>query len=941
MTRSDGKRFIVVDERFDDSSFARNGLKYSIPSDVSILPTTYKSGSYLIGKSAGNYFYEDGIGNHTIINVEKTKISDEYARIEYNKKRAEQERKEEEERLHKVELERKKTIENAMRIIEDELRQFDFIAADMAFEAQETISEELYNRKKAEYVIRWFNECVKDHKNKSYKLDNEQAMAVIDSHKNTLVSARAGSGKTSTLVAKIVFLISKYNYNPDEIIAFVFNKKAKEEINKRLNGTTVNEQPLLSNSGIAFTFHSFAYRIMYSICGENERYGEILFDREDTPYRSLFIQSILKEVPKEQLYSFFRDEMFQIKKSKFASEQEFFESLRSSRYDTLDGRVVRSKAEKIICDYLFEHDIKYIYENEYYLNSAYKICRKDCRKRLYELKDVFGEESIKPDFVLAETNTPWEHWGISGNESLERIREINASGVIGDYYIYKNKMGWKRWFFKKEWVDEDVEAGKYQQQIKDLQPLIETTYDDNWSREDFENRIEEILRSRNLYKPRLPLDELIRRVWDSQVKRFSTMVEQFINRAELLFPNEKDILKKIIEDTDVDGRTRSFLNISMDCYNRYLEYLAGDRPRENLATIITKNGQEKEINFDRSGIDFPMLLQKATDAINENYDSDFLSNDETIYSFLSKKRLILVDEYQDFSRLYLQAIRAVRRTCPRAKLFAVGDDWQAINGFAGSDTEYFEHFEKYFAEDTKRLELSTNYRSGQEVIEYARRFMKNSLNRTDNFVGYKETIGDVSIIDPTDTEIDYKGDSDNIYKDVMRPSSERNPSKYSVQLVKTVAEIIKEHPHEKIMILHRNNDTSIWRVSIESFKKRLERALGGMHIMNKVDYEKNVSVMTMHKSKGLESDVVIILEADEGIIPSYHPDTMLYTVFGDTEETVLKEQKRLFYVAMTRAKDHLYILHIENKNHNGFIGFLRDNTTVVEPNRDIGIRSFF
>ena len=81
--------------------------------------------------------------------------------------------------------------------------------------------------------------------------------------------------------------------------------------------------------------------------------------------------------------------------------------------------------------------------------------------------------------------------------------------------------------------------------------------------------------------------------------------------------------------------------------------------------------------------------------------------------------------------------------------------------------------------------------------------------------------------------------------------------------------------------------------------------------------------MTMHKSKGLEAEAVIILEADEGVIPKTHPDTRLYRVFGETEEVALDDQKRLFYVAMTRAKRRLYIIHEKKEGKvGGFVKYL-------------------
>ena len=91
--------------------------------------------------------------------------------------------------------------------------------------------------------------------------------------------------------------------------------------------------------------------------------------------------------------------------------------------------------------------------------------------------------------------------------------------------------------------------------------------------------------------------------------------------------------------------------------------------------------------------------------------------------------------------------------------------------------------------------------------------------------------------------------------------------------------------------------------------------------MSVKEFNEKVQVMTMHKSKGLEAEVVIILEADEGVIPKTHPDTQLYGVFGETEEVAWADQARLFYVAMTRAKRRLYIIHDKTAGA-GFVKYL-------------------
>ena len=792
-------------------------------------------------------------------------------------------------------------------LIENKLCQYDFIGADKIANA---LDRQSYETIKAKYVKQWFEQHVSED-GRAYVLDEQQVLAVLNDNKNTIVTARAGSGKTRTLVAKVVYLAAKYNVKLDELLVFVFNKKASDEINERLEKITVNGKQIFYNPEIATTFHAFACKIVYSICGENEKYGKILAEE-----KAYFIQAVIKTIPKRKVYQFFRSECFQIKRDKFASEQEYFEALRNSKYETLDGKVVKSEAEKIISDYLFEHGITYYYENEYYLNSAYSICQKANRNRLYELKNKFKQESIKPDFYLKDYDIPWEHWAINGDESLNKIADINKRGVIGDYDEYKAKMIWKRWFYQKSWIDNGKPAGKYALQIKKMRPLIETTRNFE-NREEFEAKIEKILQERGINKPKLPEEELIKKVWNSQVKRFSKMIMQFIDRAQQQFFDDTSELRQRVECFNGDDRTKVFLEIGLRCYFDYHNYLAGKLPKEKLITKITRNNKERILDFRQYGIDFNLLLKRAIDIVSRGERED-------VESLLSLKKYILVDEYQDFSKLFLKMILSVRDVCPESKLFVVGDDWQAINRFAGSDTEYFKRFTNYFSEDSRKLEITTNYRCDRRIVENARTFMRNSLGENGNFSANSGHNGEVALIDPTKTYIDYKDDKDNVYKKAMMVSEGRNPSKAAVQYIKTVAEIIKVNKDkQKILLLHRNNDTSFWFIDLLAFYNRLCSAVVEKKFMHEDEFKEKVEILTMHRAKGLEADVVIILEADDGIIPMYHQDTHLFEIFGETEQIVLDDQKKLFYVAITRAKEKLYILHNKNsEGRNGFIEFV-------------------
>ena len=75
-------------------------------------------------------------------------------------------------------------------------------------------------------------------------------------------------------------------------------------------------------------------------------------------------------------------------------------------------------------------------------------------------------------------------------------------------------------------------------------------------------------------------------------------------------------------------------------------------------------------------------------------------------------------------------------------MFVVGDDWQAINRFAGCDTDYFINFEEHFKDDNARLEILTNYRSAKNIIKYSNQFVKKNVDFSCNVIGFRNDAGD-------------------------------------------------------------------------------------------------------------------------------------------------------------------------------------------------------
>ena len=579
----------------------------------------------------------------------------------------------------------------------------------------------------------WFKKSV-TYRGEPYTIDEEQAAAVVDESLNTIVTARAGSGKTRTIVAKIVYLIAKQKVDPEEIIAFVFNRNAAEEINDRLSEMRVDGETISGSAKIATTFHAFARKIVYDICDGRGRCQDILAEEKET-----YILAVVKRMIQEKKWE-----------------------------------------DKII--------------------------------KFFD-----------------------------GNRS----NEIKLAGERGKVIVDNRKLS------------------------------------------------------------------------TAEIVRFAGKMEHFIGRAQQKFLGRKEPLSEIADEYikeykklnnhKMKQKERLFLEIGVECHRRY------------HWCLLDANRRLK--GFPEYGTDFNLIVSWASTLIQRK--------DEGVKKMLKNKKHILIDEYQDFSQLFLAAVLAIRGVARKAKLFVVGDDWQAINRFAGSDVEYFKNFEKYFPDDVRRYEITTNYRCDQMVVDASWIFMKKSMKEKGRFYAKSRRMGKVVIVDPRFTLTDYVAErgrwiwaEDALYVRVIKPMARRKPSAYTVKYFKTLTNVIEKNRKAKdILILHRNNDLHLEDISLTQVSHALKKLLAKQGIMTEDEYDEKIQVMTMHKSKGLEAEVVIILEADEGVIPKEHPDVGIYGIFGESGETAMEDQKRLFYVAMTRAKRRLYIMH-DDSNGKGFIRYL-------------------
>jgi DNA helicase IV len=317
-------------------------------------------------------------------------------------------------------------------------------------------------------------------------------------------------------------------------------------------------------------------------------------------------------------------------------------------------------------------------------------------------------------------------------------------------------------------------------------------------------------------------------------------------------------------------------------------------------------------------IDFDDLMMRAIDKVHESRGECTISlgSSKSRNIRMNDLRWILIDEYQDFSELFYRLILAIKQHNPQVQLFCVGDDWQAINGFAGSDLRFFHGF-KDWLRDGQVAYLLTNFRSQAEIIRNGNALMQ-GLGKPGGYLpqnsGGEATIDYMDAVwiemRNHDAATDQKTEDERFL--ITEDGANGKEKKYSrivaSKYLKKCYEIITnpESQGKSVAILSRTN--WIDGVRLADFKKRLIACFSPADLVAFGDPKATIDVQTAHKYKGLEADLVIILGACNGSFPLLHPDNALFEIFGKTLQDAFEEERRLFYVALTRAKSSLYIL---------------------------------
>lgn len=702
-------------------------------------------------------------------------------------------------------------------------------------------------------------------------LDSQQREAIVVDEDAVKVIAGAGSGKTFTIQGKVKYLTEKRDVDPSEILAISFSNASVDDLKERI------AEPIDIK-----TFHKVGKDIL-------TQYNQ--YSRPDTSALKRIIKRYLtkkalknEDISKKliEFFSFYINVPPSDDDIKYEGDlldwQEGvdFSTLKrrfkNKQRETLNNEIVRSYEELYIANFLFIYGIKYTYEKIYsYPNKNFERefnkfkeflfsfneeipdeLKNDITKDLLNLTDIFEEYEIKdylPDFYLDDYNIYIEHFGLNRNCENHLI-----GGKSSEEYV--KEMEWKRKVHKKYGTTLIETFSYYQSENRLLTRLAEKLQAQGVEFNEIDYR--------EVY--RILLENKTIKEWEDFIVLLKTFIELFKgnNYDETKFKEFYDYVGGL-KDSFSKDRTIAFLKIVEEIYNDYEAYLLK----------IKK-------------IDFNDMINKASDCIVKNgLDLPY--------------KYIIVDEYQDTSFTRYNLLRNICDSIG-AKIMVVGDDWQSIYSFSGCDVNIFTKFDNFFDVCETRY-IEKTYRNSQQLIDASSNFVMKNPDQT-----RKELKSSKSLKYPIKL-VNFDNDFDEILKFELIIKNIINQSTFK---------------NKKILILGRNNKdifNLLKNFNVENeYGKRKFEILGDEDKLRRNKFVKivyrespdvNIEYRTVHQSKGLECDNVILINLKNwkaGFPNKMVDDPVLNFVKRNGDSFSYAEERRLFYVALTRTKNNVYLL---------------------------------
>lgn len=669
------------------------------------------------------------------------------------------------------------------------------------------------------------------------KLDIHQRTSIISDEDNNLIIAGAGTGKTSTIVGKVKYLIKTRGVIPQKILLISFTRKSVTDLLSRVN-----------ESGVAIeTFHSYGLKVIrdaYSIPS--------IFDQEFSSVIKKIISGLKEDINYlEKVNDFFLNyykrewDVFKTanlgeysEKMREENMQPLGQKYRNSELSTINMIKVKSIEERKIADFLYCNNIDYEYELPHVL---------DTEKSEYK--------KYRPDFTIYSSYGKiiyLEHFGIKENGE--------PAPIFKDKKKYVEGIRWKRDFHHRNKT-----------------VLIESYSYENFKGVLLSNLTLKLRNQGITLKPKSPqeIDKAIQERDREGYKKFYEMVETFLvllKSNNYSIDTVRDKVDKLSDESD-KKRAFKFLEIFVPIYEGYQKYLSTYQY-----------------------IDFSDMINLASDAIASK-------------KYYFPYDYVLIDEFQDLSIGRYQLLKAMKFVNPFLKIFAVGDDWQSIYRFTGSDIALFKNFQEYFG-TTEIGKIETTYRFGSPLIDIGTTFILKNKNQ---LIKNLKAIDNTKVTDIKLVEYQETGKKTDSSKSIFR----------------AVAEILNELEGQEVMVLGRynydidkldsrkinsaNDDLTDLEKEDQSRFSIFKSDKGEPIIQytNNSGEDRCIEFMSVHKAKGLECENIILINNESGRagFPSLRSDDpILNLLLSESDQFENGEERRLFYVALTRAKRKVFLL---------------------------------
>lgn len=710
----------------------------------------------------------------------------------------------------------------------------------------ESHNENVINNKLVQYKD-YFDNMFKGVDN-YVKLDDEQRRAILNEEDYSLIIAGAGAGKTTTMAAKVKYLIEKCNVNPEKIAVISYTNKATEELEDKIKygfNLPVN----------IMTFHSLGIKIIRKIFSnpitpitEKEQKEVIIDFVKDVLFKDR--NSLTKYINTFNKYNFNSGKMFS---KGFVENYQYFDSfesyfinykmrkqeqnknnlediinyrmesyLKSPMPTTLKNEKMRSLGEAKIANFLFTHGIDYKYEEPY----PEKVDEED--------------RAYRPDFTIMVNDVPLyiEYYGLS-------TMYVNGTLSKNDELKYNDIRQKKRAFH-------DLKRNNF----------IELDYKKQENGE--------------------------------TINYLEDLEKQLINHGVQLKPISNEQIYDQILNNNVEAEFFRFVDLMLDI----IQIVKSHPERENYKSVI-KNyilSLDEELLVKKEFFEEAELFRIVYDYYQNKllparidfadmifYANKYMRNIADILDY----EYIIIDEYQDISidRYYFAKNLSM---LSNAKVISVGDDWQTIFSFAGSRIDLFLRYNSLFP-GAKNLFINNTYRSSQELIDKAGNFiMRNPLQIKKNLFSNKSLNNPIKF---------YTYNKYNQYEVL----------KY------IITSIYKVNPKHHILILARKN-----KHIARMFESGLfTEGIGTRVILNDCP-DCIIDAMSVHSAKGLGADQVIILNVSNIDFPCPDKEYFwlkdLFKPKQFNENYPYAEDRRIFYVALTRTKNDVYLLIPEDIN---------------------------